>query len=151
MIKKKSIAIIIIILVILISFLIYNSNKKIYLSSVYYNKGEYIDIDNSYLEGVKKDNYLLYTYNSYCTFKIPCDKIFKEVMDKYKIDVLSMPIEEFKRTNYYKKVRYAPTLIVVKKGKIKAYLDPNSDDDFNKYQDSKSFEKWLGKYIYLQK
>ena len=92
MIKKKSIAIIIIILVILISFLIYNSNKKIYLSSVYYNKGEYIDIDNSYLEGVKKDNYLLYTYNSYCTFKIPCDKIFKEVMDKYKIDVLSMPI-----------------------------------------------------------
>ena len=34
-----------------------------------------------------KDSFLLYTYNDYCSLKIPCDDIFRSVMNKYKIDM----------------------------------------------------------------
>ena len=153
MIKTKNILIIVFIVLIIsiVILFIYNSNKKIHLADKYYNSGEYIKIDHNYLTKIEKENYLLFTYNSYCTFKIPCDKVFKETMDKYKIDIVSMPIEEFKKTKFYKKVEYAPSVIIVKKGKVKAFLDPNSNEDLDKYQKSLEFEKWLDKYIYLEK
>lgn len=153
MMKKKLIIGLILIILLTVLMIFVNSllNQKIYLSDKYYNKGEYIDIDSKYLNKINKDNYLLFTYNSYCTFKIPCENIFKETMDKYKIDVLSMPIEEFKKTDYYKMVKYAPSVMVIKKGKIKSYLDPNSDSDLGSYQNSDKFEKWLSEYIYLKK
>lgn len=148
---KKVIIPILLLFVIVIALIIYNNNSKIHLSEKYYNEGNYIDTKSTDLNSLNKENYLLFTYNSYCTFKIPCDKIFKETMDKYKIDVLSMPIEEFKKTKFYKKVKYAPSIIVIKKGKIKGYLDPNSNEDLDKYQKSLEFEKWLEKYIYFEK
>lgn len=148
---NKKIIIFIIIFITLLGVFIYNQNKKIYLSDKYYNTSTYISVNSSDIDKLNKDNYLLYTYNSYCTFKEPCDSIFKKVMDKYNISILSMPIEEFKKTKYYKKVRFAPSVIIIKHGKIKKYLDANSDDDFNKYQNDKEFENWLNKYIYLKR
>lgn len=128
-----------------------NSNKQIYLSDKYYNDGEYIEITNNDLENKKDETYILFTYNNYCSFSVPCDEIFKEVMKKYKIDVLSIPFEEFKNSNFHKQVKFAPSVIIVDKGKIVAYLDPESNNDLDKYQDSNKFEEWLDKYIYFNK
>lgn len=148
---NKKIIVFIILFITILGLFIYSQNKKIYLSDKYYDSSEYINVTKNEIDNLKKDNYLLYTYNSYCVFKVPCDSIFKKVMDKYNISILSMPIEEFKKTKYYNKVKYAPSVIIVKHGRIKGYLDANSDDDFNKYQNEKEFEKWLSKYIYLKK
>ena len=93
------------------------------------------------------ENYILYTYNNYCAFSIPCEDVFKEFMNKYKIDLLSISFEEFKNTKYYKKIKYAPSIIIISKGKILAYLDPNSDDDLDKYQDANKLEEWIKEYI----
>ena len=48
---------------------------------------------------------------------------------------------------YYDKVLYAPSLIIIKKGEIIDYLDANSDEDLDKYQDVKKLELWLDNYI----
>ena len=50
----------------------------------------------------------------------------------------------------YQKVKYAPSIIIVRDGHIVDYLDANSDDDLDKYQDVNEFEKWISKYIYLK-
>lgn len=122
--------------------------EKFHLNNKYYNEGNYINIKN--LDDLEKDTYVLYTYNNYCTFKKPCDQVFKEYMEKYKIDFYSMNIDYFKKTSFYSKVRYAPSIILVKDGKIVAYLDANDDKDLDKYQDSKIFEEWINKYIYTE-
>lgn len=70
-------------------------------------------------------------------------------MDQYEVRFLSIPFEDFKNTNFYNKVKYAPSIIIVKKGKVISYLDANSDDDLNKYQDVDVFSEWIKKYIYL--
>ena len=82
---------------------------------------------------------------------IPCENIFQEFMTKYKIDFLSISFEEFKTTKFYQTIKYAPSVLVVEQGNIVAYLNANSDDDLEKYQDTNKFEEWLNNYIYFSK
>ena len=70
---------------------------------------------------------------------------------KYKIDFLSISFEEFKTTKFYQTIKYAPSVLVVEQGNIVAYLNANSDDDLEKYQDTNKFEEWLNNYIYFSK
>lgn len=70
-------------------------------------------------------------------------------MTEYNISIISIPFEEYKKTTFYKKVKYAPTIILINKGKIIAYLDANNDDDLAKYQDITAFTNWINTYIYL--
>ena len=122
--------------------------EKFYLNNKYYNEGKFITIKN--IDDLKNDTYVLYTYNNYCTFKKPCENVFKEYMEKYKIDFYGMPFDSFKKTSLYKEVRYAPSIILVKDGKIIDYLDANKNKDLDKYQDTKKFEEWINKYIYTK-
>lgn len=122
--------------------------NKIYLTDKYYSRGKFID--NIDISTIKTENYILYTYNPYCSFEIPCEDIFKKFMKKNKIDIISLPFSKFKSTYLYQKIKYAPSIIIINKGKPIAYLDANSDKDTEKYQDEKVFETWVKKYIYLK-
>ena len=41
--------------------------------------------------------------------------------------------------------------MIIKNNEIVAYLDANSDEDLNRYQDLEEFESWLDNYIYFSK
>ena len=140
-----------VVLLIIAIFLFCGCAKKelFYLNDKYYNNGDYVNVTSNDIN--YNESYLLYTYNNFCVLPVHCENIFKEAMDKYKIDVLSMPFDDFKNTNYYKKVKYAPSIIIIKNGEIISYLDANSDKDLDKYQDANKFINWLKEYIYLEK
>jgi len=127
-----------------------NDNKdRLYLSDKYYNKGEFIDVKN--LNNLDKDTYILFTYNPYCNLPISCEEIFESFMKKYNIDFIKIPFSEFKETNYYETIKYAPSIIIIKNKEIIAYLDANADKDLNKYQKLEEFESWMDNYIYFGK
>ena len=63
------------------------------------------------------------------------------------IDFLSITFDEFKNTKFYKEIKYAPSIIIIKEGKIVTYLDPNSDNDFEKYQDADKLGEWIKNYV----
>ena len=129
-----------------------NDNKeRIYLSSNYYNKGEFISVKQEDLNNLGKETYLLFTYNNYCSLPISCEEVFKKFMETYKIDMVSIPINEFKETKFYEIVKYAPSVMIIEKDKVIAYLDANSNEDLEKYQDTQEFAKWLNNYIYFFK
>lgn len=124
--------------------------KRIYLSDKYYNKGEFIKIKTSDIEELSEYTYILFTYNNYCTLPISCEDIFQEFMKTYKIDFISIPFSEYKESIFYDKVKYAPSILIIKNNEIIAYLDANSDSDLEKYQDVLEFSKWLDKYVYFK-
>ncbi len=124
------------------------NNKEFYLEDKYYHNGDYINVSSSDIKD--NESYILYTYNNFCVLPVHCENIFKEVMEKYKIDVLSIPFDDFKNTSFYQEVKYAPSILIVKKGELISYLDANSDNDLEKYQDTTKFEEWLRKYIVLE-
>lgn len=157
-IKKEIIIVIIVALVVFIPYIIINLNNKdnggkFYLDSKYYNNGEFIDVNDKEVESLlnSKSNFILFTYNNYCTLPIPCNNIFESTMKKYNIDMLQITFEDFKNTSLYQNVLYAPSVIIIRKGKIVSYLKADSDEDYNKYQDSNEFDKWLNEYVILQK
>ena len=124
--------------------------QKITLESKYYGKGEFIATDSAEVNNLKNENYVLFVKSSFCSFAVPCDTIFQKVMEEEKVSFLTITIDEYKKTNFYETVKYAPTVIIIEKGKIKAYLNANRDDDLKKYQDSNEFRKWLAKYVKLK-
>ena len=149
---KKIIPIILIIISTLSIIFLYNRNKtnnptKFYLNKEYYNKNNFIQTKE--ISNLKKKSYILFTYNNYCTLPIPCETIFEEFTKKNNIAIVSIPFENFRKTYLYKEVKYAPSIIVINKGKIVTYLDANSDNDLPKYQNVSEFENWISKYVYL--
>ena len=142
--------IVLLIAIFLLTGCIFNKQEKFYLNSEYYNKGEYIKLNNIELENIKNDSMIIYTYNNFCNLPIHCENIFKEFMDKYKIDFVSIPFSDFKMTSFYKDVSFAPSIIVVNNGKVIDYLKADSDNDYDKYQKEEVFEKWLSEYIYFE-
>ena len=52
-----------------------------------------------------------------------------------------------KKTFIYDDVKLAPSVILIKEGKIVTYLNTESNDDLPKYKDADEFEKWLTSYI----
>ena len=152
--NKKSIIIVIVIIIsiIILTFFWYICKKeKFYLEDNYYNydmkKVSYRDINK--LEKEKK-SFILLTYNPYCSLKIPCDKIFEEYAKNKNITILTIPFDKFKRTEYYKTVKYALSVIIINKGRIITYLDAEKDNDIKLYQDTNKFGNLIEKYIKLK-
>ena len=152
--NKKSIIIVIVIIIsiIILTFFWYICKKeKFYLEDNYYNydmkKVSYRDINK--LEKEKK-SFILLTYNLYCSLKIPCDKFFEEYAKNKNITILTIPFDKFKRTEYYKTVKYASSVIIISKGRIITYLDAEKDNDIKLYQDTNKFGNWIEKYIKLK-
>ena len=135
-------------IIILLTLTACTSTQKTYLENKYYNEGNFIEIKN--IDNLENETYILYTYNNYCTFEKPCEDVFKEYMEKYKIDILKIQFDNFKKTSLYKQVKYGPSIIIVKNNKILAYLDANKKQDKQKYQDITEFENWINKYIYTK-
>ena len=150
--KSTIIVIVIIISIIILTFFGYICKKeKFYLEDNYYNydmkKVSYSDINK--LEKEKK-SFILLTYNPYCSLKIPCDKFFEEYAKNKNITILTIPFDKFKKTEYYKTVKYALSVIIINKGRIITYLDAEKDNDIKLYQDTNKFGNWIEKYIKLK-
>lgn len=125
------------------------NSSKFSIEKEYYKDSKYIDVNSEDIKKLKenKKSFIVFTYNNYCMLEIPCDEIFKKVMNKYNISFLYLPYEEMKNTFIYDEVKLAPSVILIKEGEIVAYLDAESDEDLIKYQDTEEFEKWLTSYI----
>ncbi len=144
-------ALILCLIVIIITGCSFTKIEKVYLSDEFYNKGEFIQIKSEDIENYKDKTYVLFTYNNFCSLPIPCDGIFQEFMSNNKIDFLSITFEEFKDTDFYKEVKYAPSVMIIKNNNIVAYLDADKDSDIEKYQNVDKFKEWISNYIYLEK
>ena len=79
------------------------SSSKISIEKEYYQESKFINVKNEEIEKLKEDkkSFIVFVYNNYCLLEIPCDEIFKKVMDKYNISFLYLPYEEMKITFIY--------------------------------------------------
>lgn len=128
-------------------------NSKFYLNDEYYNAGKLVDIDSKELTNMLKsnDSFILFTYNPYCNFKVSCENVVENFSKNNNITIFKIPFEEFKNTKLYNTIKYAPSIILINKGKIETYLDPNKDEDSIKYQEEKALKDYIEMYIDIKK
>ena len=144
----------IIFIVIIICVLIFGStNGRFYLEDKYYNDKGLVELSSKQVNELVKNkkSFILFSYNNYCSFSKPCTDVFENVSKDKGVEILQIPFDHFKKTSLYKKVKYAPSVMIIKNGKIVDYLDAESDDDKDLYQDEDKFYRWLKKYIYFEK
>ena len=149
----KNAFLIIVAILIFILLLVFGSSKNntlFYLESKYYNSGNKIKMDSNEIDKISNESFILFTYNSVCGMSRPCEEVFDNVFKELKIDYISIPFDEFKKTKYYDTVKYAPSIIIIKDGEIFAYLDANEDSHLDYYQKESSFKSWLSGRIYFE-
>lgn len=74
----------------------------------------------------------------------------KELMDKYNIYFYESNLETFRQTKFYDYVQYSPSILIINKGDVYMYTDPESDEDAELgwvYQD---FEDWFKRYVIIK-
>lgn len=123
--------------------------EKFELDSEFYASWKFREVSAIEFENLENQNYVLFTFNNFCALAIPCEDIFKDFMNKYKIDFISMKFDEFKKISLHKTVAYAPSVVIVHNGKIVDYLDSEKDEDLQKFQDVEAFEERIQQYILL--
>ena len=128
-------------------------NSKFYLNDEYYNAGKLVDIDSKELTNILKsnDSFILFTFNPYCNFKVSCENVVENFSKNNNITIFKIPFEEFKSTKLYNTIKYAPSIILINKGKIETYLNPNKDEDSIKYQEEKALKDYIEMYIDTKK
>ena len=124
--------------------------EKFSLDEKYYHEGVFLKKSADEVNALGNGNFILYTYNSFCSFSIPCETIFSSFMKKYNIDFISIPYDEYQHTSLFQVVKYAPSILLIHNGKVVSYLDAESNQDLEKYQDVSKFEEWVLKYILLK-
>ena len=142
----------VILLIILILLVGCSKKDRVYLDDEFYGQSKFIKISEEKIEELKdiKSTYVLYTYNNFCTMPIPCEDIFEEFMKENNISFYSIPFSKFKNTYLHETIKFAPTIAIIKNGKILNYLDANSNKDYDYYQDVNKFTNWMTNQIYLE-
>ena len=79
---------------------------------------------------------------------------FKEVLDafqkEYKLSFYTTQIKYAKETEIGEKIKYAPSFVVFKEGKVYGYLDAESDKDKAYYESVDKFKEWITKFINIK-
>lgn len=154
--NKKNIIIILVIITVLIlgigGFVIFKiiDNKPFRLEDKYYENMAIIDIDaKRYNELVdKKENFILYMYLDGCTTCAAFKPVAIDFVTKNKITVYRIEYKELSKTDL--KIDYAPTFALIKRGKVRAYLDAESKTDVAYYKSSDKLQEWVEKYVDLE-
>ena len=123
------------------------------LKEEFYKESKITDINLEELNKLidDKESFIAYVYLPGCS---SC-AAFKEVLEEFQkeniLSFYSVQIKYAKETVIGEKVKYAPSFVVFKEGKLVGYLDAESDKDKPYYENTSSFKEWLTQYIVLNK
>lgn len=140
-------------LLLIIILLSFGCSNKFHLNDNYYQKSEIIKIeDHEYNDLVKsEESFVVFISALLC----PAVTDFRDIVNEFTINnnltIYEINFENIKETNLDKKVKFYPSVAIIKKGKIVRYLDADSKKDKECYESISGLEECLSKYIYLNK
>jgi hypothetical protein len=126
---------------------------KFYLEDKYYENNEIIDTTHVQIDELftNKESFVAIVYLPGCTSCVEFRKVVDQFRETNNIVFYNISIEEEKQTELSNKIKYAPSAVIVKEGKIIDYLDTTKNEHIPYYETKEGFTSWLEQYIYLQK
>ena len=127
------------------------TKEKFKLEDKYYNNPSFEEIDGKELTKLEdnSESFLVMVYTTGCFSCMDFEKVLTEFTEEYKLNILRINITDIKKTKLNNKIKYTPSLVIYKEGKVYKYLDADSDKDTKYYKDTKNLKEWLDKYIKL--
>lgn len=152
--KNKSI--IVALFFVLFSFLLGGCKKQttFYLDDILYNyNSEYLELEKEDYNRLINENksFALFIYQPLCVASSDFNKLLEEFSQDEGISFYKMSFSNMKDTDLINNVKYYPSLIIFKDGKMVDFLDANSDEDTDIYKNINKFENWFFKYVSRKK
>ena len=147
---KKNLLLIVAVMLLLVGC---GSKEKFYLEDSYYGDNKLIEINNDDLKKLEEDkkDFVLFVYLPGCSSCAEFKTVLEDFLTENNININYISILDTDGTSVENKVKFAPSFMVYKDGKVVDLLDSNSDEDLSYFKSAESFKNWLEKYIYLSK
>lgn len=144
--KKK------ILVLILICLVTFGCSKKFSLENKYYESSEIIEIDTEKFNELKdnKESFAVFIYQPLCSTSYNLNKILNSFLEEYKITIYKMSFTDMLKTDLEETIKYYPSFVIYKNGKLVDYLDAGSDEDTEKYKNKDEFYNWFTSYVKLK-
>ena len=138
-------------LLLIIILLSFGCSNKFHLNDNYYQKSEIIKIeDHEYNDLVKsEESFVVFISALLCPAVTDFRDIVNEFSENNNLTIYEINFENLKETSLNKKIKFYPSVAIIKKGKIVRYLDADSKKDKECYESISGLEECLSKYIYL--
>lgn len=135
--------------ILLLVFLTGCTEEKFNLTEKYYNNPSFEEIDSKQLNELEdnKESFLVMVYTTGCFSCMDFEKVLTEFTKEYNLQIFRINIKDIDNTNISDKIKYTPSLVIYKEGKVYKYLDADSDEDTEYYKSTTNLKEWLDKYI----
>lgn len=152
----KKINLVIVFLYIIFCLLMYGCNKNeetFLLNEKYYESSEFNELSAESLNNLinDKESFAIFIYQPLCSSSNELNKVLIEFTTKYQISFYKLSFTNMKETQLKNYIKYYPSVVIFKEGKIVDYLDADSDEDIEYYKNIEGFEKWFSSYVSLKK
>ena len=125
-------------------------DSKVELDSEYYsNTPDFINLNASGYEKLiqAKKSFIVLVDQNGCTTADRIRQYTKDYMGESGINIYKMFFKEVKESSLHDYVKYYPSIVVIDKGRVRAYLKADSDEDAEEYNDYNMFKTWLNQYL----
>ena len=122
------------------------------LEDKYYGTKDLEDVPGSKIKELEddKESFAVFVYMASCTSCAHFDRVLEDFLDEYPMKLYKVSLLNIKGTKMEQEIRYSPSVVIYKEGKIVAYLNAISDDDMKYYESSDNFKEWFTKYVNLK-
>lgn len=122
------------------------------LKEEYYKESKMTDLELDDLKKLidEKESFGLFVYLPGCTSCAAFSVVLDDFQKDNTITFYKSQIKFAKETEIGEKIKYAPSFVIFKEGKVYGYLDAESNTDLPYYETKENFKEWLTKYINLK-
>lgn len=130
----------------------YLSTKTFYLEDKYYGASKSQELELKDIEDliVKKESFVVFVYQPLCTTSANFSEIVKSFSKENGLTYYTIAFSEIKDSKTFEYIKYYPSFIIFKDGKMVDFLDAESNEDTEKYKKSSEFSKWFKTYVKLR-
>lgn len=93
----------------------------------------------------EKQSFIVVAHMMLCPAELPLKDVAKRLARGEKLRIYFLNEHEFEQTKLKDEIKYLPTAVVIRDGKVVEFLDAEADEDVEGYQTVEGLKDWLEK------
>lgn len=126
-----------------------NNDTTFRLDEEFYAQSEAIDIDKDKYEQLiaEKKSFIVMVDKPNCHTTKDMSSFLTSLPSNFQFKYYRLMWSEVRKSSLHGYIKFAPSLAIVKKGEVLAWLDADSEDDAEMFNNADALEKWIRKYV----
>ncbi len=153
--KKKPIAIVgavIAVVICVVAAIMIFCSGRVVLDQEYYGHGEIGNISIDQMRSMidEKKSFVVFVSQPDCRTADKLREILQDFITKYPMQIFEVSFSDLKSSGLADEVKYYPSVIIYRDGKIADFLDANDGEDSAAYNSLEGFEEWFTNQVILK-